>query len=93
LKVRDFIKKGEIETSEDFRLQNEALAYRVAKHYGVSLLEVCSMPPDIFKQSLIWALAIEEEEAEDRNREQQKAKSNGNETVNLDYSFLDREDF
>ena len=51
------------------------------------------MPPDIFKQSLIWALAIEEEEAEDRNREQQKAKSNGNETVNLDYSFLDREDF
>ena len=51
------------------------------------------MPRHMFRQSLVWALAINEEEKIQQKQQQQKAKSRGNETVNLDYSFLDDEGF
>tara|TARA_R110002020_G_C16223265_1_gene767823 strand:+ start:613 stop:765 length:153 start_codon:yes stop_codon:yes gene_type:complete len=47
------------------------------------------MPQEIFRQSLIWALAIEDEQEKDRQYKKQQSKSKGNETVKLDYSFLD----
>lgn len=93
MKVRGFLKKREVETSEDLKLQIETWAYIIAKHYGISLLEVYSMPRHLFRQSLVWALAINEEEKIQQKQQQQKAKSRGNETVNLDYSFLDDEGF
>tara|TARA_R100000808_G_scaffold5226_1_gene16049 strand:+ start:16289 stop:16570 length:282 start_codon:yes stop_codon:yes gene_type:complete len=93
LKVQQYIEKKKIETPEDVEYQLQGLAYRVAKHYGISLLEVYSMPPALFKQSLAWALVVEEEQQEQAKVQQQKAKSKGNETVRLDYAFLDKEDF
>tara|TARA_R110002020_G_scaffold132528_6_gene295930 strand:- start:808 stop:1089 length:282 start_codon:yes stop_codon:yes gene_type:complete len=93
LKVQQYIEKKKIETPEDIEYQLQGLAYRVAKHYGISLLEVYSMPPALFKQSLAWALVVEEEQQEQAKVQQQKAKSKGNETVRLDYGFLDKEDF
>ncbi len=93
MRVEEYVEKGRIETPQDIEYQLQGLAYRVAKHYGVSLLEVYSMPPAIFKQSIAWALTIEEEEQKQREVAKQKAKSKGNETVRLDYSFLDKEDF
>jgi hypothetical protein len=93
LKVQQYIEKKKIETPEDSEYQLQGLAYRVAKHYGISLLEVYSMPPALFKQSLAWALVVEEEQQEQAKVQQQKAKSKGNETVRLDYGFLDKEDF
>jgi len=92
LKIRDFIKKTRIETVEDISMQVEAWAYIIAKHYGISLLDVYSMPESLFRQSLNWAMAIGAEEGEEQKRSNQRAKSKGNETVNLDYSFLDKED-
>jgi hypothetical protein len=91
--VQQYIEKKKIETPEDIEYQLQGLAYRVAKHYGISLLEVYSMPPALFKQSLAWALVVEEEQQEQAKVQQQKAKSKGNETVRLDYGFLDKEDF
>ena len=93
MRVEEYVEKGRIETPQDIEYQLQGLAYRVAKHYGVSLLEVYSMPPAIFKQSIALALTIEEEEQKQREVAKQKAKSKGNETVRLDYSFLDKEDF
>ena len=93
MKVQQYIEKKKIETPEDIEYQLQGLAYRVAKHYGISLLEVYSMPPALFKQSLAWALVVEEEQQEQAKVQQQKAKSKGNETVRLDYGFLDKEDF
>ena len=91
--MQQYIEKKKIETPEDIEYQLQGLAYRVAKHYGISLLEVYSMPPALFKQSLAWALVVEEEQQEQAKVQQQKAKSKGNETVRLDYGFLDKEDF
>ena len=91
--MQRYIEKKKIETPEDIEYQLQALAYRVAKHYGISLLEVYSMSPALFKQSLAWALVVDEEKEEQAKVQQQKAKSKGNETVRLDYSFLDKEDF
>ena len=91
--MQQYIEKRKIETPEDIEYQLQGLAYRVAKHYGISLLEVYSMPPALFKQSLAWALVVEEEQQEQAKVQQQKAKSKGNETVRLDYGFLDKEDF
>lgn len=93
MNVQKFLKKKHVETVDDIRLQVESWAYIIAKHFGISLLEVYSMPQDLFKQSLVWALAINEEEEKERKRSEQQAKSGGNETVSLDYSFLDTEDF
>tara|TARA_R100000781_G_C4037186_1_gene112726 strand:+ start:336 stop:611 length:276 start_codon:yes stop_codon:yes gene_type:complete len=91
--VEEYIKKNRIETPQDIEYQLQGLAYRVAKHYGISLLEVYSMSPALFKQSLAWALVVDEEIEERKKVQQQKAKSKGNETVRLDYGFLDKEDF
>jgi len=93
VKVRKFLKRKEVKTSKDLGLQIEAWAYIIAKHYGISLLEVYSMPPNLFRQSLIWALAVNEEEKINQEQNKQKAKSKGNETVKLDYSFLEGDDF
>ena len=73
-------------------MQNQLFAYIVAKHYGVSLNEVYSMGEAVFKQSLIWALAIEDEERKAQKR-QEMENSTSNETVTFDYDFLHQEDF
>jgi len=73
-------------------LQNQLFAYIVAKHYGISLSEVYNMGEEIFKQSLIWALAIQEEEKKEQKK-QQMENSTSNETVTFDYDFLHEEDF
>ena len=73
-------------------MQNQLFAYIVAKHYGISLSEVYSMGEDVFKQSLIWALAIEDEERKAQKR-QEMENSTSNETVTFDYDFLHQEDF
>lgn len=90
--MQTFLSKNSLETAEDIELQSQLFAYLVAKHYSISLTEVLQMSPEIFNQSLSWALAIDS-----RNRKEQErasAQSNsGNETVTLDYSFLESEDF
>ena len=50
------------------------------------------MGEEIFKQSLIWALAIQEEEKKEQKK-QQMENSTSNETVTFDYDFLHQEDF
>ena len=91
MSVQQFLSKKRIESNDDLELQTQLFAYTVAKHYGVSLVEVYAMPVDIFKQSLIWALAVEEEQK--KAAEKQKQSSTSNETVDFDYSFLEMEDF
>lgn len=93
MKVREFLKRKVVKTSKDLGLQIEAWAYIIAKHYGISLLEVYSMPSNLFQQSLIWALAVNEEEKIKQKQDRQKMKGKGSETVNLDYSFLEGDDF
>ena len=73
-------------------MQNQLFAYIVAKHYGVSLNEVYSMGEGVFKQSRLWALAIEDEERKAQKR-QEMENSTSNETVTFDYDFLHQEDF
>ena len=73
-------------------MQNQLFAYIVAKHYGISLSEVYNMGQEILKQSLIWALAIQEEERKEQRR-QQAESATSNETVTFDYDFLHQEDF
>ena len=92
MKLQEFLQKGEVNTLEDIELQFQMLAYIVAKHYGISLTEVLNMTPEVFTQSYTWALAVEEEK--NRNREKaNKENTTGNETVKVDYSFLELEDF
>jgi hypothetical protein len=50
------------------------------------------MSDELFKQSLVWALAVEEEEERNLKIESAKSKTN-QEVVTLDYDFLDSEDF
>jgi hypothetical protein len=89
LKVRQFLKKKKIESSEDLEMQMQLFAYIVAKHYSISLQEVYNMSEEIFKQSLSWALAINEQE----RQEQKKQTTESNDTVEFDYSFLEMEEF
>ena len=72
--MQQYIEKSRIETPEDIEYQLQGLAYRVAKHYGISLLEVYSMSPALFRQSLAWALVVEEEQQEQAKVQKQKAK-------------------
>ena len=51
------------------------------------------MSPEIFRQSLTWAMVGRKEEEKNMKRERQSANSGGRETVSLDYSFLETEDF
>jgi hypothetical protein len=92
LKVQQFLNKSRIETPEDLVLQHQLFAYIVAKHYSISLTEVYQMENEIFTQSLAWALAVQEEEEKDMRR-QQMQDNTSNETVTLDYTFLEGEDF
>jgi|TARA_B100001094_G_scaffold328398_1_gene388723 hypothetical protein len=92
LKLQEFLQKPKSKTLEDIELQFQMLAYIVAKHYGISLTEVLNMTPEVFTQSYVWAIAVEEEK--NRNREKaNKENTTGNETVKVDYSFLELEDF
>ena len=91
MNVQKFLQKKEFETVEDFEYKAEYLAYVVAKHYNISLYEVYKMPLPIFKQSLIWAMAIQEEQEKENKRAEQEAKAGDREVVSLDYSFLDWE--
>ena len=49
------------------------------------------MDEDIYTQSLAWALAVQEEEEKEMRRQQMQEETS-NETVNLDYSFLEMEE-
>jgi hypothetical protein len=93
LKVQQFMSRKQIESSEDVNLQMQLFAYIVAKHYGISLVEVYTMPEEIFKQSLIWAMAINEKEEKEQRRQEMLSNSESGETVEFDYSFLESEDF
>jgi hypothetical protein len=88
LKVRQFLKKKKIESSEDLEMQMQLFAYIVAKHYSISLQEVYNMSEEIFRQSLSWALAINEQE----KQEQKKQKMESSDTVEFDYTFLEMEE-
>tara|TARA_R100000152_G_scaffold17714_1_gene9355 strand:- start:99 stop:251 length:153 start_codon:yes stop_codon:yes gene_type:complete len=50
------------------------------------------MTPDIFKQSLVWAM-VAEEEKEKEERRQRVSEGESNDVVEFDYSFLESEDF
>ena len=89
--MRGFLKKKKVDSEEDFSMQVQMWAYIIAKHYGILLAAVYEMPSSLFQQSLIWALAINEEQEKERAVQKQKSKSKGNETVSLDYEFLDWE--
>ena len=91
MRVDSFLKKEEYDSAEDYQTQIELWAYIIAKHYNISLTEVYSMPNNIFKQSLVWAMAATDENKKNIERKKQKAKSGDREVVNLDYSFLDWE--
>ena len=91
MRVDSFLKKEEYDSAEDFQTQIELWAYIIAKHYNISLTEVYSMPNNIFKQSLVWAMVVTDENKKNIERKKQKAKSRDREVVNLDYSFLDWE--
>lgn len=92
MRVQTFLSKNSIETAEDIELQSQMFAYLVAKHYGISLTEVLQMSPEIFNQSLSWALAIDSKNKKEQERASAQSNS-GNETVTLDYTFLELEDF
>jgi len=92
LKVQQFLNKSRLETPEDLVLQHQLFAYIVAKHYSISLTEVYQMEEDIYTQSLAWALAVREEEEKEMRRQEMQSNTS-NETVSLDYTFLESEDF
>lgn len=91
MRVEEFLKKDKFDSEQDLATQIELWAYIIAKHYGISLAETYSMPPHLFKQSLVWALTITEENNREIERKKQQAKAGDRETVSLDYSFLDWE--
>jgi hypothetical protein len=91
LKIKNFLEEKRIRNGEDYKLQNQLFAYFVAKHYSISLQEVLTMPIEIFNQSLNWAIVMEEKERAERNKELMENKTS-NETITLDYSFLDSEE-
>jgi len=91
MRVQRFLSSGKVETTEDIELQTQLFAYIVAKHYGVSLTEVLNMGSGVFRQSLAWAMAVDKEQSKERKRVFMQDKT-GNETISLDYSFLQMED-
>lgn len=84
------MKKKKVENSDDIVLQNQLFAYIVAKHYGLSIGEVLNMPMGEFRQSLSWAIAMQDRENKQRAKQKMENET-GNETITLDYSFLDSE--
>jgi len=93
LKVQQFLQRKTIESPEDISLQLELFAYMVAKHYSVSLMEVYQMDEDVFKQSLVWAMAVEEEQEKEAERQRFIENTDSNEIITFDYSFLEEEDY
>ncbi len=93
MKVQRFLQKKTVETPEDIALQLELFAYMVAKHYGVSLMEVYQMSDEVFERSLIWAMAVEEEQEKEMEKQRFADNTESNEIISFDYSFLEQEDF
>ena len=91
MRVESFLKKDKYDSVEDISTQIELWAYIIAKHFGISLMEVYSMPPHLFKQSLVWGMVSTEENNREIERKKQQAKAGDREVVSLDYSFLDWE--
>jgi|TARA_R110000824_G_scaffold79010_2_gene199169 hypothetical protein len=92
LKVRQFLSKKKIETSEDVVLQIQLFAYTVAKHYGISLAEAYQMESSMFQQSLAWAIAANEAEEEAQRKADMKSNTDSGDIVEFDYSFIDMEE-
>tara|TARA_Y100000361_G_C10952096_1_gene234324 strand:- start:71 stop:349 length:279 start_codon:yes stop_codon:yes gene_type:complete len=92
LKIQQFLQKGQVENVGDVYLHTQLFAYRIAKHYNISLGEVYNMSDELFTQSLAWAMAVEEEQKKDAELQRTKA-STSQEVVSLDYDFLNAEDF
>ena len=86
-----------IEDASDFRIQLQMWAYMVAKHYGISLQEVYSMSPEMFKQSIVWAGVMTEIQSEKQaamtKDMKRTSKAKGKESVSTDHynNFLDME--
>ena len=91
--IETFLSRKTVANPEDIGLQMELWAYVVAKHYGISLKEVHEMTSETFQQSLTWALVGRNQEEKEMKRQRQQANSGGQETVTLDYSWLEMEDF
>tara|TARA_R100000322_G_scaffold151370_2_gene108711 strand:+ start:1103 stop:1381 length:279 start_codon:yes stop_codon:yes gene_type:complete len=91
--IETFLSRKTVASPEDIGLQMELWAYVVAKHYGISLKEVHEMTSETFQQSLTWALVGRKQEEKEMKRQRQQANSGGQETVTLDYSWLEMEDF
>ena len=49
------------------------------------------MPIETFRQSLNWAVVMEEKDKAERDKQTMQNKTS-NETITLDYSFLDSEE-
>ncbi len=92
MKIQQFLQKGQVENVGDVYLHTQLFAYRIAKHYNISLGEVYNMSDELFTQSLAWAMAVEEEQKKDAEVQRTKA-STSQEVVSLDYDFLNAEDF
>ena len=92
MKIQQFLQKGQVENVGDVYLHTQLFAYRIAKHYNISLGEVYNMSDELFTQSLAWAMAVEEEQKKDAKLQRTKA-STSQEVVSLDYDFLNAEDF
>jgi hypothetical protein len=50
------------------------------------------MSEEIFKQSLVWAMAAEQEQ-EREERKQRVSEGESDDVVEFDYTFLESEDF
>ncbi len=73
-------------------MQMQLFAYIVAKHYSISLHEVYHMSEAVFKQSLSWALAVNEEERLAEKKQDLENRTDSTDVVEFDYSFLEGED-
>ena len=73
-------------------MQMQLFAYIVAKHYNISLHEVYQLSDAVFKQSLSWALAVEEEERLAEKKQNLQNNTESGDIVDFDYSFLEGED-
>ncbi len=51
------------------------------------------MERSIFQQSLIWAIAANEEEEEQQRKAEMESRTESNDIVEFDYSFIDMEEF
>ena len=92
MRVQQFLNQRQVNTAEDIGMQMQLFAYLVAKHYSISLTEVYQMSAEIFRQSLVWAMAIEGEQAKAMEKERVSSSSGSNDIVTFDYSFLNLEE-